>query len=1081
MVMLRTVFTLVTLFFLSVSALADDVRTVKVGIPQNPPLAIQHLDGKPEGLVVDVLNDIAAENHWTLEYVQDSWPGLLEMLEKGEIDILTGIAYSEDRARRFDFSNEALASNWGVVYRNPSIEINSVLSLQGKRIALVPKSTHSRTLQDLLRKFGVTYTIIPAKNYTETLKFIVEDSADVAVVSRLFGILHTSEFNVARTSINFNPVEIRFAAPKGTNVDTLAAIDRYLSVQKNSANSNYHHFLNRWTDAPIRGGVPVWVFWVIGGIVIFLCVTWIIVAWLRYEVKTRTKELRKSEGRFKDFAESSSDWFWELDEHLRFSYISEGYRDSVKIDPSVFIGMTRQDASADSTNDEKWIQHFDDMENRRPFRNFIYKLETPDGAHATIRINGMPVFNHAGAFVGYRGTGSDITVQKRAEKAMLDSEARLRSILHNLPMPIYLKDMDKRYLEANSQYEKNYGVKLKGIIGKTSLEVFQDEYGKQFYDHDMAVLKAQDTIIREELIGGKTFTTLKFPILGNDGTIVGIGGIESDITERKNFENLLLNVAEGVSGAIGKTFFDTLLLLLLSSIKMDYGFIGKLSKSRESIETISFCSKNKIADNFVYQLKGAPCENVVGKSLKIYEKGVTECFPEDQMLKKMVIEGYAGYPLFDSKGQPLGILVVLSKAPMHFPEIAISLLRIFSVRAAIEFEREMIFEEIKLSKEEAEKANKAKSEFLASMSHELRTPLNAVLGFAQMMQFSPNTTLSPTQNEYVENILEGGSHLLELVNEILDLASIEADQIDLSLIDLEANDVVSNCVDLVTRLGEARSIKIIDQFSNGPPVLLFTDRTRFKQVLINLLSNAIKFNKNGGTVIVEGTETDYGYLRILVIDTGIGIAKKDLSSVFSLFHRADADPMVAKEGTGIGLTVTKLLVERMAGRIGFKSEAGIGSTFWVELPLASNDDVVIWTDAIEVGVDALNKDDQILVSMLNRLMCLAADDPDVDNIINELIEYTQYHFSREEAIMEACGYLGFERHYNLHRRLIDDVNLHAEAWRNERNQENLNQFRKFLKDWLFNHILKEDTKIAISAKGKGLEIRLKLEALGLLR
>ncbi len=381
---------------------------------------------------------------------------------------------------------------------------------------------------------------------------------------------------------------------------------------------------------------------------------------------------------------------------------------------------------------------------------------------------------------------------------------------------------------------------------------------------------------------------------------------------------------------------------------------------------------------------------------------------------------------------------------------------------------------------EAEKASKVKSEFLASMSHELRTPLNAVIGFGQMLQLSPSYPLSPNQNEFVENILEGGNHLLELVNEILDLASIEANQLNFSLSDFEANEIISTCVQLVTPLGEARSIKIIDNFSNGPSVLLFTDHTRLKQVLINLLSNAVKFNNDGGTVTIEGKETDYGYLRISVTDTGIGIAKEDQSSVFNLFHRVDADPMIAREGTGIGLTVTKLLVERMAGRIGVESDAGIGSTFWVDIPLASNDDVLIWTDAIKVGVDAIDSDHQVLVSMLNRLMRRSTDEADVDDIIDELIDYTQHHFAREEAIMEAYGYPDYERHCNLHQRLIDDVNQQAESWSNESSQENLDLLRKFLKNWLFNHILKEDAKIAISSKGKDQGIRQRLEDQGLI-
>ncbi len=260
------------------------------------------------------------------------------------------------------------------------------------------------------------------------------------------------------------------------------------------------------------------------------------------------------------------------------------------------------------------------------------------------------------------------------------------------------------------------------------------------------------------------------------------------------------------------------------------------------------------------------------------------------------------------------------------------------------------------AKKEAEEANRVKSEFLACMSHELRTPLNAVLGFAQLLQFDPKNPLSSAQNEHIECILSGGNHLLEFVNNVLDLAKIEADQISISLEDVSANKVTADCLDLTIPLSKAREINIIDRFSNGATVHIRTDRIRFKQVLLNLLSNAVKYNKDCGTIIVDGRETENGFVRISITDTGIGIAKKDYLNIFNMFHRLGADSFVAREGTGIGLTVTKLLVERMAGQVGFDSEEGVGSTFWIELPLASNDNAMVWTDAGSIGADTIAAD-----------------------------------------------------------------------------------------------------------------------------
>ena len=390
-------------------------------------------------------------------------------------------------------------------------------------------------------------------------------------------------------------------------------------------------------------------------------------------------------------------------------------------------------------------------------------------------------------------------------------------------------------------------------------------------------------------------------------------------------------------------------------------------------------------------------------------------------------------------------------------------------------ERLKAYSELMLAKEDAEKGDKAKSEFLASMSHELRTPLNAVLGYAQMMQFDPKNPLSESQNVHVDSILKGGNHLLELVNDILDLGRIESGQFDLSVGDVSANDVVSDCVSMTTPLGEPRGIKIINSMDERSSVFLRTDQVRFKQVLINLLSNAIKFNKDAGTVTIDSRETENGFLRISVTDTGVGIAEKDQENVFRMFHRLGADPMKAQEGSGIGLTVIKFLVERMSGWVGFESKVGVGSTFWLELPLASNKDIIIWDESLSTGAYAIDKDHQIIISLINRVAHQTIEDADLDEAIKGLIDYTNYHFRKEEAIMEVCGYPDLENHRALHRDLTARVNALADKWRKERTPETTWNIRKFLQDWLIKHIMEVDIKIAPYTKGKKEEIRTVLE------
>ena len=232
----------------------------------------------------------------------------------------------------------------------------------------------------------------------------------------------------------------------------------------------------------------------------------------------------------------------------------------------------------------------------------------------------------------------------------------------------------------------------------------------------------------------------------------------------------------------------------------------------------------------------------------------------------------------------------------------------------------------------AEKANRAKTEFLSGMSHELRTPLNAVLGFAQLMETS-SPPPTPAQRRNLDQIQKAGWYLLELINEILDLALIESGKVTLSREPVALVDLILECRGMIEPQAEKRDIGMTFPHFDAP-YFVKADRTRFKQVLINLFFNAIKYNKPGGAVTVEYALQPSGTIRISVRDTGAGLAPEQLAQLFQPFNRLGKETGV-EEGTGIGLVVTKRLVELMGGSIGADSALGVGSVFWVELGLTA--------------------------------------------------------------------------------------------------------------------------------------------------
>ncbi len=235
--------------------------------------------------------------------------------------------------------------------------------------------------------------------------------------------------------------------------------------------------------------------------------------------------------------------------------------------------------------------------------------------------------------------------------------------------------------------------------------------------------------------------------------------------------------------------------------------------------------------------------------------------------------------------------------------------------------------ELRDAKEEAERANRAKSDFLSRMSHELRTPLNAILGFAQLLEMDP---LPEEQRDSVRQILRGGQHLLQLVNEVLGITRIEAGHTPPSLEPVRLQEVVEECLDLIMPLAAQRQIQVINATPEAWDRHVHADSQRLKQVLLNLLSNAVKYNRDRGAVRLSCEDRPNGRLRIGVGDTGVGIPPDKLARLFIPFERLGAD-QVGVEGTGLGLAHSRALVESMGAEIGVETEPARGSLFWVEL------------------------------------------------------------------------------------------------------------------------------------------------------
>jgi signal transduction histidine kinase len=281
--------------------------------------------------------------------------------------------------------------------------------------------------------------------------------------------------------------------------------------------------------------------------------------------------------------------------------------------------------------------------------------------------------------------------------------------------------------------------------------------------------------------------------------------------------------------------------------------------------------------------------------------------------------------------QIMGGLTVWRRQVGEFEPEVVNLLQTFAIQSALAIQNARLFREIEDKGRQLEAANRHKSEFLANVSHELRTPLNAIIGFSEVLQERLFGELNEKQAEYTDDILSSGRHLLSLINDILDLSKIEAGRMELEVTTFHLPDAVENALLLIRERASRHGIKI-DRVIDDRIGDFTGDERKIKQILVNLLSNAVKFTPEGGQIKVEAALGDSAVI-ISVTDTGIGIAREDHEAIFEEFRQVGTNYAQKREGTGLGLSLTRRFVEMHGGKIWVESEPGKGSKFTFTLPM----------------------------------------------------------------------------------------------------------------------------------------------------
>ncbi|HEY7540476.1 MAG TPA: GAF domain-containing protein [Methylomirabilota bacterium] len=400
-------------------------------------------------------------------------------------------------------------------------------------------------------------------------------------------------------------------------------------------------------------------------------------------------------------------------------------------------------------------------------------------------------------------------------------------------------------------------------------------------------------------------------------------------------------------GEVGRAVSSTLdLETVLSTIVSQASQLsgtdgGAIYEYDEELEEFHLRATQNLAMDFVELLRSTRIrkgEGAVGQMAATFEPTQIPDIELDPMYQSRIRdaalrEGYhalLAIPLLREQ-RIIGALIVNRKAPGEFAPEVIELLRTFAAQSALAIQNAQLFQELEEKSRQLEVADRHKSEFLASMSHELRTPLNAVIGFSEVLLDRMFGELNPKQEEYLQDILTSGRHLLSLINDILDLAKIEAGRMELEVTDFHLPQAIDNAITLVRERAARRAIEL--QIEIDPRLGdIKGDERKVKQVLLNLLSNAIKFTPEGGRVGVHAGLAD-DFAEISVTDTGVGIAPEDHEAVFEEFRQVGSDYAKKHEGTGLGLTLSRRFVELHGGKISVKSQLNQGATFTFTLPV----------------------------------------------------------------------------------------------------------------------------------------------------